>query len=170
MKKICIACEEMKSAFYKHPQMTDGYLNVCVDCVKDRSRKRRNEKKNDGEWLEAERKRCRERNKRLDYKNKYKPKKEDKKRWTDTYYEKYPERKSAQHVISNLRTPSGFNWHHWSYNDEHLKDVILILRERHYDIHRFLDYDRVAKIFRTKDGGLLDSRDKHEKYLESILL
>ena len=38
MKKICRCCgiEKDISYFYKHPEMSDGYLNHCKDCVRMR--------------------------------------------------------------------------------------------------------------------------------------
>lgn len=41
--KICRACGELKpiQEYYKHPQMADGYLNFCKECVKERERNRR---------------------------------------------------------------------------------------------------------------------------------
>jgi ribosomal protein S27AE len=34
MKKLCKKCGIQKdiSEFYKHPQMKDGYLNICISC------------------------------------------------------------------------------------------------------------------------------------------
>lgn len=41
--KTCTACMQSKGldAFYKHPQMTDGHLSQCKDCVKERVRQHR---------------------------------------------------------------------------------------------------------------------------------
>lgn len=43
MKKVCKRCGKTLdiSRFYQHPQMKDGHLNICVDCVKERVRKHR---------------------------------------------------------------------------------------------------------------------------------
>lgn len=40
--KRCIKCGEEKdlAQFYVHPQMLDGHLNICKDCVKERARSR----------------------------------------------------------------------------------------------------------------------------------
>lgn len=43
--KQCRECREVKNLFefYKHQQMTDGYLNKCKSCVKSRVKKHRSE-------------------------------------------------------------------------------------------------------------------------------
>ena len=41
--KVCKECNSEKdlSAFYKHPQMQDGHLNKCIECVKKIVKKHR---------------------------------------------------------------------------------------------------------------------------------
>ena len=43
--KICKKCGQQKQikSFYKHKAMADGHLNICIDCVKSRVTKHRNE-------------------------------------------------------------------------------------------------------------------------------
>ena len=40
--KECYECKSRKplEAFYKHTEMSDGHLNICKECTKERSRKR----------------------------------------------------------------------------------------------------------------------------------
>jgi ribosomal protein S27AE len=42
--KICRTCGEEKplSDYYRHPQMGDGYLNICKHCTRARVRRHRN--------------------------------------------------------------------------------------------------------------------------------
>jgi hypothetical protein len=42
MEKTCRGCKEKKliSDFYKHPQMPDGHLNFCKECVRERVSRR----------------------------------------------------------------------------------------------------------------------------------
>ncbi len=75
MKK-CFVCNRTKRVFdfYKHPRMKDGLLGKCKACCRAQSAKRRAQKLLDPQWLAAERERCRERNQRLGYWEKYRPK------------------------------------------------------------------------------------------------
>ena len=43
--KVCRECKKNKPLieFYKHKQMADGHLNKCIECVKSRVTKHRNE-------------------------------------------------------------------------------------------------------------------------------
>ena len=59
--KHCRWCTVTKSLddFYAHPQMRDGYLNKCRECVKAYTRGRHHEKMADPVWREGERARGR---------------------------------------------------------------------------------------------------------------
>lgn len=59
--KPCIKCGVTKSLteFYAHPKMADGRLGKCKSCTKIDANTRRDAKKLDPEWIEAERARCR---------------------------------------------------------------------------------------------------------------
>lgn len=65
--KTCFCCKRMLklSQFYAHPQMGDGHLNKCKDCVRTYTNKRRSEVLvHDPKWREWERERCREKRNR----------------------------------------------------------------------------------------------------------
>jgi hypothetical protein len=66
--KRCIRCMRLKlrAKFYKHPQMGDGFLNVCKECVK--ARVKAHAKANP----EKIRKITREKRRRPKYREKYK--------------------------------------------------------------------------------------------------
>lgn len=60
------------------------------------------------------------------------------------------------------------NNHHWSYNIEHALDFITLSISDHNLIHRFLEYDQEKMMYRASNGELLDTREKHEKYITKI--
>jgi hypothetical protein len=168
MEKVCFKCGESKprTEFYTHKQMGDGLLGKCKTCTKRDSFARHNEKLKDVEWVESERARHRDKYYRLEYKEKHKPTPERKKEIMTRYFLKYPEKRKAQIVCSNLHAiEKGNELHHWSYNEEHFKDVIELAPKSHYTIHRFLKYDQSVKMYRTKLGELLDTKEKHLTYI-----
>lgn len=167
-KKKCFKCKKTKllSAFYKHPAMGDGHLGKCKDCTKADTKARVNELSKDPNWVEVERTRHREKAIRLDYKNKHKPTAEKKRAVIERYWKKYPEKQASRIALGRRRPPSGMNFHHWSYCDEHLLDVILLKVRNHFKAHRFLIYDQERKMYRRSDSNeLLDTKAKHKKYI-----
>lgn len=167
--KACFKCGLVKplGEYYKHKQMSDGHLNKCKDCTKQDTDKREKKLRNDPDWVEKEKTRAREKYYRLGYKDKHKPTKEERKAIMSRYIKKYPEKQkakiSSQHMKPEIK---GNQLHHWSYNNEHFKDVIELAPKHHAKAHRFLIYDQERMMYRRSDTNeLLDTRERHESYI-----
>lgn len=165
MEKQCFKCGQTKyfSDFYKHNQMADGYLGKCKDCTKNDTKKREQEKLKNEDWKKQEKERHRKKYYRLGYKEKHKPTLENKKKSMDKYKEKYPEKIIAKSLCGNLKpTVKENQLHHWSYNIEHVKDVIELSKSDHYFLHRHIVYDQERMMYRRCDTmQLLDSKELH---------
>ena len=147
----CKKCNlEKGSNFYKN----DTTCKVCR-CSLVRKRYLLNSKSDD--WLNKERLRQRDKYSRLNYKEKQKIWDKDKP-WkkTSTY----------KNLNRDLKIPKGFNAHHWNYNNEYLKDIIVIERFEHRRAHEFLVLDLDKKIYKTLDGCYLETKKDHIKYLK----
>lgn len=166
--KICFKCGINKplSEFYKHPQMGDGYLNKCKECAKMDVSADYAKKIVNPIWKEGERKRGRDKYRRL-YIGTGKAKPENNKRWAD----KFPEKILATTKAHYLKKPfKDAEKHHWSYNEEHFKDVIWLFKKEHKKGHRFIVYDQERKMYRRFDTGeLLDTKDRHEKFIRKCI-
>ncbi len=168
--KICFKCGKDKSLddFYKHLQMADGHLGKCKQCTKDDVRAREAKLKNDPEWILLEKKRSRNKYHNLGYKGKYKSSPEDRKVAILRHKLKYPEKQIAKNRSENIDVPNGIHRHHWSYNEEHWNDIIPLTMKVHQRAHCYIIYDQERMMYRALDGILLDSRTKHENYINSL--
>lgn len=163
MKK-CFKCgiEKELTGFYKHKQMLDGHLNKCIDCTKNDVKIRYNELSSDELFIEKERKRGRNKYHRL-YEGTGKAKPDNIRR----YHSLYPEKKKAYSMSGKIISPQpGLEKHHWSYNEEHYKDLIFITKKHHMKAHRFIVYDQERMMYRRYDTNeLLDTKEKHESFI-----
>lgn len=171
--KECFKCGESKplDMFYKHKEMSDGYLNKCKVCTKkDVNDRVSNLKENDPEWIEKERERGREKYHRLNYSTK-KPSTEKKREIIKRYQQKYPEKYLAsKYTEIFLEKEKGFNLHHWSYKQENWLDVFKLTIKDHNFIHRHLIYNQDFLCFMEKESGsLLDTKEKHSNYIGKLL-
>jgi len=164
MKK-CKICniEKSNTDFYKHPYTKDKLSYKCISCAKDVSKKKYNTLKSDPDFILKSRIRAREKY----HKYKYKSKKS-----FDTdlkYKQKYPEKIQAQIASQYIKIEKGYHKHHWSYNENHYKDIIVLDVSTHHKLHRFLVYDQNFKKYRKIDNNeLIDTKDKHIEYINYI--
>ena len=161
--KTCFKCkiEKPLSEFYKHKEMADGHVNKCKECnKKDVKGNYLNNIKKPG-YIEKERKRGRQKFHRL-YTGKSTHNPKSQQRWE----EKYPEKKATAKLNCNKLVPKGFEAHHWSYNEEHQKDVLPLVKKHHMKAHRFMVYDQERMMYRRFDTNeLLDTKEKHLAFI-----
>lgn len=178
--KACFKCGVWKdlSEYYVHKQMGDGHLNKCKDCTKKDTKNRNDVLSQDPKWKEKERTRGREKHHRL-YKNteieideNYRAirlSKEalliNKRNSLRKYRSMFPEKYKAHTAARDIISVNGHN-HHWSYNEEHWKDVIDLSIGSHNKAHRFIVYDQERMMYRRFDTNeLLDTREAHEAFI-----
>lgn len=168
MKK-CFKCGVLKELtdFYKHKMMGDGHLNKCKDCTKSDVKERYDVLlETDPSFRTDERLRGRQKYHRL-----YKGQKKDYSRsgvGTHSYRSNYPEKYAATMAAYPIPCPPGSHRHHWSYNEEHRKDVIILSEQMHTRLHRFITYDPKEMKYRTTENTLLETREMHEQYIKII--
>lgn len=99
--------------------------------------------------------RNREKYHRLNYKDKEVSYEVRKKR-RENYITNYPEKYKAKIASQRLPKEQGCELHHWSYNEEHYKDVLELSISDHNLLHRFIVYDQEIKMYRDLNGNVLN--------------
>jgi len=136
--KTCFKCNATRSIdeFYRHPMMADGRLGKCKICTRLDMAAHRARKKGDKEWVQRERARCVEKQKK----------------YQRRYEENHPERMAARRALSNavvrgaVKKPSrcdtcgkrknvrDIHGHHTDYSKP--LDVMWLCARCHTDQHR----------------------------------
>jgi glucan-binding YG repeat protein len=155
LRSRCKKCVCKKQNLYriKNPDKNKEYYKNNIEKSKAYSREyyKKNHKKSERILL-------------TDYEKKLQKKEYDKK-----YHIKYPEKRKAKIAVNLMKVEHGYHKHHWSYNKDHYKDVIILTNKQHLSLHKFLKYCSESFYYKTLDGKLLDSRQTHLNYIHELL-
>ena len=89
---------------------------------------------------------------------------------SDKYKAKFPEKEKAKSQSQSVKKLNPSNQkHHWSYNEEHWRDVIELSVKDHNTIHRYMKYDQEFFMYRTIEGILLDTKLQHQGFISRVL-
>ena len=167
--KKCHTCSEVKhgSEFYKNKITKDGLSSSCKECSKAYTKRYREEKSKDPEWAHKEAHRSRVKNLKA-----YHDGRTNRSEFKNTgWYSKNKQKAKAHNASKSLKNdhPKDSELHHWSYRQEHWKDIFPLSKKDHMKIHRYMKYDSERLQYRTIHGTLLDSRELCEKYYNIVL-
>lgn len=160
--KTCSECDEQKplDEFYAHSGNPDGYTYKCKACMRQNHREWYQEKKHDDEYMDRERQWSRD-----NYHSMSDEEKRAKRRDPDP-----KKRRAYDFVQRHVTPPEGKECHHWSYQPEHRGSVFFLTESNHGKLHRFMEYDDEAMMYRREDSGqLLDSKKKHAAFIREVL-
>jgi len=161
--KICKTCGEEKplSEYYALKHMFDGHFNECKICVRKRTAKNVEKKKENPDWVlkEAQRQRVKQYKKKEEWKTRYAHLNSSR---SKKYDEKYPEKAIAKNKVGNairdgklLRKPCEVCGAHraQAHHDDYSKplDVVWLCSIHHAERHVWLnDQKRIAKALALK--------------------
>lgn len=180
MKK-CTECGIVKNLteFHKNPKAYDGVRTKCKKCICNRQSTYR---KNNHEKITAYSRNWLEKNPeygKMYYLKKYVKKnkialtedelKQRKKNHDLNYKEKYPEKHKAKMAVNFVKVEKGIHKHHWSYNKTDYKNVILLEAKTHLTLHKYLKYCNKTFYYKSINGELLDTKEKHLAYIQQLL-
>jgi len=70
---------------------------------------------------------------------------------------------------NGVKVPSGYEFHHYSYKEEHHHDVIFLPKWLHKQIHRRIAYSQENKCYKSNNGVLLDTKEKHMFFIQKLI-
>ena len=152
--KICFKCgrELPLSEFYKHPKMTDGHLNKCKECNKKDVHENYLKNIQNEDYVEKERKRGRDKYRRLNYVSR-----------PSAHNENKTTRANAKKNGINC---DGKEIHHWNYNLKN--DIFLLGRREHKKVHLNMKFNKEMNVFEY-NGNLLLTKEDHLQAIKEIL-
>lgn len=94
----------------------------------------------------------------------------------DRYRKNYKEKHIVENIWRKTKdqykivVPKGYQFHHWSYREEHALDMIMLPIKLHRLVHKKTHYDRKYMCYRVNiTGELLITKEKHMQFIQSII-
>ena len=174
VEKRCSRCGAVKSLgeFYKNCKAADGLTYYCKACHKSvqldqystnrdvlLARRRANRRDNP----------IKERARALAYRERNR---EMLREVSERVYRRFPEQGKAHYKAAwalRDRWRDGYCFHHWNYAEEFHLDVFDLTNTEHMRLHKQMVYDQSVMMYYTRDGELLDTRERHGAYIEFVL-